>query len=62
MDTTKLFGKKVSRRKLVQAGSVAAGAVAVAGSKRSTFAAPYFAPRRFQGENADGALHAVGHL
>jgi ABC-type glycerol-3-phosphate transport system substrate-binding protein len=50
LDTTKLFGRKVSRRTLVQAGSVAAGAVAVAGSKRSTFAAPYFAPRRFQGE------------
>jgi multiple sugar transport system substrate-binding protein len=40
---------KLSRRKLVQAGGLAAGALA-AGSKRSTFAAPYFAPRRFQGE------------
>jgi multiple sugar transport system substrate-binding protein len=46
----KLLANKVSRRKLVQTGGVAAGAIAATGSKRSTFAAPYFAPRRFQGE------------
>ena len=47
---SKLFTSKVSRRKLVQAGSAAAGALAVGGSLQSTFAAPYFAPNRFQGE------------
>ena len=52
MDTTgKLFSRKISRRKLVQAGASLPWRARLDGSKRSTFAAPYFAPRRFQGEN-----------
>ena len=47
---SKLFTSKVSRRKLVQAGSAAAGTLAVTGALQPTFAAPYFAPNRFQGE------------
>ncbi len=47
----KRLTNKISRRKLVQTGGgVAAGAIAASTAKRSTFAAPYFAPRRFQGE------------
>jgi ABC-type glycerol-3-phosphate transport system substrate-binding protein len=44
-----LFDKRISRRKLVQ-GAAVAGATTTIGARSATFAAPYFAPRRFQGE------------
>jgi len=47
---SRVFTSKVSRRKLVQTGGAAAGAIAATGTLHSTFGAPYFAPRRFQGE------------
>jgi multiple sugar transport system substrate-binding protein len=59
-ESRQLFSTKVSRRRLVQAGSIAAGAVAATGSLRATFAAPYVAPRRVQGEKLTVAYMQSG--
>ncbi|MFN8593057.1 MAG: extracellular solute-binding protein [Thermomicrobiales bacterium] len=45
-----LLRRSISRRKMVQGAAAAVTVGALGTSQRSTFAAPYFAPRRFQGE------------